>query len=118
MRVIYVAHPLNGPDREANRANAAKWCAWVAQLGHAPVADWIILSGELAEADGREMGLVIAHALVRRCDEVWLVGGRVSPGMQIEADEAVRLAKPVYDLTPYGYAPPSDPPVLLTRWVR
>lgn len=120
MRVVYVAHPLGGgEDREANRANAAKWCAWVARQGHAPVADWIILSGEFDESPGnRDLGLTIDLALVGRCDEVWLVGGRVSPGMQMEADRAVQLGKPVFDLSALGKAPPGAPggPGILTRW--
>lgn len=119
MRAIYVAHPLGaGADREQNRANASKWCAWVAGLGHAPVADWIILSGELEESpENREMGLAIDRALVARCDEVWLVGGRVSPGMRIEAKTASAHGKPVYDLTSLGYAPPVEAPALLLRWI-
>jgi hypothetical protein len=108
VRIVYVAHPLgSGPDREANRANAAKWCAWVAMQGFAPVADWIVLSGVLDEsADNRTLGLRIDLALIARCDEVWLVGGRVSPGMRIEADEAERLIKPILDLTHMGWRAP------------
>lgn len=119
MKVVYCAHQLGaGPDREQNRANAAKWCAWISSLGFAPVAGWIILSGEWSEsADNRSMGLAIDVALVGRCDEVWLVGGRVSAGMEIEGAAALRLGKPVYDLTWIGYAPPARPPTLLTPWV-
>lgn len=106
MKVIYVAHALGaGPDREANRARAARWCRWVALLGHAPVADWIILSGVFDESH-RERGLAIDCELVERVDEVWLVGGRVSPGMQVEADHARRCGVTVLDLTELGEEPP------------
>lgn len=109
MKVVYIAHPLNAPTREgieANRANAAKWCAWAARQGVAPVADWIILTGQWEEsAANRELGLRIDLALVARCDAVWLVGGRVSSGMQLEADEARRLGVPVVDLTYLGLLP-------------
>lgn len=27
-KVIYVAHPLSGPDPQANRDRASRWCAW------------------------------------------------------------------------------------------
>lgn len=107
--VVYIAHPLGaGLDREANRVNAARWCAWAAcTRGVAPVADWIILSGELDESpENRTLGLACDVALVARCDEVWLVGGRVSPGMQAEADAARDLGIPVVDLTSLGYAAP------------
>lgn len=110
MRVVYVAHPLGGgPDRERNRENAAKWVAWVAMQGHAPIADWIILSGEWDESPtNRARGIAIDLALVARCDELWLVGGRVSTGMQQEADEAIRLGKGVFDLTGLGVMPPVE----------
>ena len=109
--VVYIAHPLGGgSDREANRINAARWCAWAARArGVAPVADWIILSGELDESpENRTLGLACDVALVARCDEVWLVGGRVSPGMQVEADAARDLGIPVVDLTSLGRLPPQE----------
>lgn len=110
MKVIYVAHPLGaGPDRELNRANASKWCAWLArEFGVATIADWIVLSGQWDESPAnRDAGLAVDLALIARVDELWLVGGRVSPGMQIEADEALRLGKPVVDLTALGALPRS-----------
>lgn len=108
MKVVYVAHALgSGPDREQNRANAAKWGAWVATQGHAPVADWIWLSGEFAETPAaRARGLACDLALVARCDEVWLVGGRVTPGMREEAAEAERHGVTVVDMTGLGPLPP------------
>lgn len=108
MRVVYIAHPLgSGTDREENRANAARWVAWAALRGVAPVADWITLSGQFDESDeARARGLAIDVALVSRCDEIWLVGGRVSPGMQIEADAARQVPIRVYDFTYLGKLPP------------
>lgn len=110
MRIVYIAHPLNAPTREGidqNRANASKWVAWAANQGVAPIATWITLSGEWPEtAENRERGLLIDCALVERCDAVWLVGGRISTGMQIESDHARLIGKSVVDLTHYGALPP------------
>lgn len=109
MKVIYLAAPLgSGPDRERNRANAARWVAWATRAhAVAVVADWIVLSGVLPETPAnRELGLAADLALVARCDEVWLVGGRVSPGMAMEAAKARELGKPVVDLTHLGALPP------------
>lgn len=110
MRVVYVAHPLgqDGPERERNRKNAALWCGWLArEFDIAPVADWIVLSGVWTESEAnRERGLAIDFALITRCDELWLVGGRISPGMSAEAGRAHQHGKRVYDLTRLGYEPP------------
>ena len=111
MKVIYLAAPLgHGPDREQNRANAARWVAWATRKHTvAVIADWIILSGELAETPAnRALGLASDLVLVSRADELWLVGGRVSPGMAVEADMARRLGKPVIDLTHLGAVPPTE----------
>jgi hypothetical protein len=103
MKCVYIAHPLgSGADREKNRERAARWVAWAALQGVAPVADWIILSGQWDESM-RDLGLAIDVELVKRCDEVWLVGGRISPGMKIEAASAKR----VIDLTHLGEEPPN-----------
>ena len=105
--LVYIAHPLGaGSDREANRARAARWVAWAADRGAAPVADWIILSGQWDESR-REDGLAIDFALVAACRAVWLVGGRVSPGMVAEASHARALGIPVVDCTALGAEPPS-----------
>jgi hypothetical protein len=112
MRVVYLAHPLGaGPDREANRRSAARWLTWAATVRRvAVIADWITLSGELEETPGnRDLGLAFDLALVARADEIWLVGGRVSPGMAIEEAEARRIGKPVVDLTNTGPLPPETP---------
>ena len=108
MRVVYIAHPLGADplQREVNRARAARWVMWAAICGVAPVADWIILSGQ--EDDSfRDRGLAIDVALVARCDEIWLCGGRVSPGMAIERDAAIAAGVRVVDLTALGEEPPS-----------
>lgn len=107
MKVIYMAHPLGaGEDRERNRLNAIQWLAWLAEAyGVAVIADWITLAGVWAE-DRRELGLQFDLALVERCDDLWLVGGRISPGMEIERQHAERLGKRIVDLTHLGYAPP------------
>jgi hypothetical protein len=106
---IYIAHPLGaGPDRERNRENAARWVAWFARTFLiAPVATWVTLAGEWDEsAENRKLGLEIDLALIAACEEVWLVGGRISPGMAIEAEEARRLGKRVIDLTGFGFEAP------------
>lgn len=111
MRVAYVAHPLNGTPQEMglNRRRAARWCAWFAQQGFAPVATWIVLSQELSETqENRELGLAVDCATVERCDVIFLVGGRVSAGMRVEADHAAAHGVQVVDLTHLGEEPPEQ----------
>ena len=85
-----------------NRASASRFVARIAELGFAPVADWIILSGQWDESK-RELGLAVDFGLIEKCDELWLCGPRVSPGMLLEARHARTWGVRVYDYT--GVAP-------------
>jgi hypothetical protein len=98
MKVVYIAHPLgDGPDRDENMRRGAKWVAWAADQGMAPVCTWIVLASQWPETK-RDEGLAVDCALIDRCDEVWLVGPRVSKGMHVEAEHAKKVGKPVFVL--------------------
>lgn len=117
-RVVYVCHPLNAPTREGieqNRNRAARWSAFLALHFHvAPECSWIVLTGELEETpDNRRRGLEIDLALVERCDEVVLVGPRISEGMAIERAHAKKHGKPVANLT--GLA--MEPETIALAWL-
>jgi len=98
MKVVYVAHALSG-DREGNREKAAKWVANLAmRFDIAPIADWIILSGQWDEG-ARALGLSIDCALIEKCNEVWLVGESISKGMLVEVVHATKQGILVHDFT-------------------
>lgn len=108
MQVVYISHQLTADTREGferNLKNAAKWVSLAGLAGFAPVADWITLSGEWSEVEGRQRGLAIDCAQIERCDALWLCGGKVSPGMDVELSHAKRFGIPVIDLLQLGYAP-------------
>jgi hypothetical protein len=109
IRVLYLAHPVAG-DVTENLARAMRWLKWFA--AHDPetafIAPWIaaILSGEDdSDPESRARGIRHCTEVVRRCDGVVLVGGRVSDGMAIERAAAVLARLPVYDLTFLGAEP-------------
>lgn len=117
-RVIYLAHQLNAPTREGietNRKSAARWAAFLAtHFDVAPECSWIVLTGEFEEtAENRERGLKIDLALVAKCEEVVMVGPRVSDGMRIEANHAHSIGRPVYNLTSIGM----DPETVALAWL-
>ncbi|HEX9772554.1 MAG TPA: DUF4406 domain-containing protein [Steroidobacteraceae bacterium] len=122
MRVGYIAHQLGAPtvaEMEANRKNAELWLAWIAyHFDVAPVASWISLSRQWPESEKlRKRGLEIDCVLIRRCDEIWLVGGRISDGMRIEMDAARDAGVVVIDLTALGHSPPSDLMIDAVRYI-
>lgn len=101
--LVYIAHPLGkGADRESNRLAAAKILCDLQETykTHVFVASWITLASVWPESDHyRGIGIAADLALIDHCDEVWLVGPRISEGMQIEAIHATSLCKVVRDMT-------------------
>ncbi len=104
---IFLSHPVRG-DIPANLARAKRWILWCYRQGVSVVATWLIDCELLDDSDlaEREAGLRRNVELVSRCDELWLVGGRISEGMQREADAARAAGIPVRDLTHFGEEPP------------
>lgn len=104
MRRVYVAHQLSAPTREgieANRRAAARWAAWISTTFRVAVsADWIWMTGELTETEeNRAHGLACDLAHIERCDELWMVGPKVSSGMTLERQHAVICGLWTGDLT-------------------
>lgn len=105
---VYLAHPLSAPTREGidkNRANAAKWAAWLWRQGFSVQCSWIVCTGELEETpENRELGLMSDCEQVRRCDVMALCGPRISGGMLREAEHA----KLIVDFTWCGIELPTE----------
>lgn len=119
MRVIYLAHPLGAPTPEgveANKARARRWIRWVYNNfpNVAVIADWLITCDVLDDfnpehrAHGMEMNKAIIKSGGPR--EFWMVGGRVSNGMQGESITAVEAQLRIFDLTWLGEEPPAEVP--------
>jgi hypothetical protein len=118
VRTIYLAHPLSAETAagiEKNRTNAARWGIWIAKTFPCAVsADWIWWSMVLDETpENRALGLSRDFVQISKCQELWLVGGRVSGGMQLESDYAKCEGVPVRDLTSFGRLSPAFWPKLV-----
>lgn len=114
---VYLAHPLSG-NFERNKQNAADWLRFLRRLGtqaiselvgyefeHRPVIMCPWLGGaepDEATPGGREAVLADCKDTVMLYDELWYVGGQISPGMFDES----KVAWLVRDLTHLGEKPP------------
>ena len=96
MKLIYVASPYAG-DIEQNTAFARKACRHVMNEGHAFFAPHLLYPQLLDDSkpQERQAGLDMGLAMLPRCDELWCYGDRISFGMHLEIEEAVRLGIPV-----------------------
>ncbi len=112
MKLVYVAHPLAG-DIAKNIAKTKRWLRWIYQSfpDVAPIAPWVVdADGVLDDTNpsDRERGIKTDLTVIRRCDEIWLVGGRISFVMQAEMYEAERTGVSIRDLTDLGGEPPTS----------
>ena len=100
MKVIYIAHPLGreSNERACNIAQAERWFIFCADQGNCPMAPWLTLARHWTE-ERRGDGIAIDLRTIERCDELWLCGPRISPGMQLEKDHAHKFGIPVVDWT-------------------
>ena len=109
MKLIYLAHPVRG-DVLGNLARAKRWWRWIETSfpDTVVIAPWITVCEIFDDADEaqRMAGLRRGCAVVVRCDEIWLVGGRVSNGMRVELEAAAMTKVKVVDLTRLGEEPP------------
>ncbi len=109
--LIYLAHPVSG-DVPGNLARAKRWLKWACLSfpDDEVIAPWITECEIFDDADPeqREQGLQRCERVVERCHVLILVGGRISSGMQREADaaRAARYRTRVIDLTHLGDEPP------------
>ena len=96
MKLIYVASPYAG-DIEQNTEFARKACRHVMSEGHAFFAPHLLYPQLLDDSkpQERQAGLDMGLAMLPRCDELWCYGDRISFGMHLEIEEAVRIGIPV-----------------------
>jgi hypothetical protein len=112
--VAYLAHPVSAPTQagiDANLANARAWLKFLVDVTPWAIScPWMPYVECLPDTPGnpyRERGLADDLAMVERHDLVILVGGRVSAGMQMERDHAVKHGIRVVDLS-YVTSPPES----------
>lgn len=101
-KVIYMAHPYGGDPK--NLVEAKKCYRWIAlrEPNCAVIADWIITC-EVFDERHRERGMAMNRILMSRCNELWLVGPWVSPGMEVERTMAEQLGIYVRDWVGRSY---------------
>lgn len=96
MRLVYISSPLSG-DVERNIQKAKDYCAYAASCGVIPLAPHTIFTQYLDDTvpEQREQGLEMGRDLLRRCNELWIMGDRISSGMQEEIEYAKRIFIPI-----------------------
>jgi len=96
MKLIFICSPYRG-DIEANTARAKRYCYFAHTKGVAPLAPHLHNPHFLEEnlPEERQAGIAIGIEYLRRSDELWCFGDRVSEGMEMELQAAHHMKIPV-----------------------
>lgn len=104
MRAIYLCHPIAG-DVEANVAEVERIynALWKRGGLQYPVAPYLLSlkngTDDDSDPHSRARGLQIDSDMVKRCDEVWLFGPKISSGMWQEVAVAMACGIPIIPMT-------------------
>lgn len=97
MKRVYICSPYAG-DRAANTENAIRYCRFAAERGCDPFAPHLFYTRFLNDAvpSERLFGVELGLRRIEECDELWVFGNTISPGMQAEIERAERIGRPVH----------------------
>ena len=96
MKLVFICSPYRG-DVEANTARTKRYCYFAHTQGVAPVAPHLHNPQFLDEnfPDERQAGIAIGIEYLRRADELWCFGDRLTEGMVLELQAAQQLKIPI-----------------------
>lgn len=98
--VVYIASPLSG-DVEQNLQFARQACRYAIAQGVTPFAPHLLYTQMLDDKspEERQLGIDMGNRMLELCDELWLCGDHVSPGMEGEKELAERMGIPVRSIS-------------------
>lgn len=97
MKFVYVCSPLRG-DLERNIRKANGYCRFAVKQGVLPLAPHAIFTGFLDDTipEERQAGIDLGLELLKRSDEIWVFGERISEGMLAEIEAAKEMRIPIH----------------------
>lgn len=101
MKLVYIASPYAG-DVQSNTEAAKGYCRAALEEGVVPIAPHLLYPQFLEDSDPaeRNLGLRAGLELLARCNELWVCGPEISPGMAREIQFARGLGLPIWQVEP------------------
>ncbi len=106
MKMVYIASPFRGAYEEHIK-QAIEYCKIATTQGVLPLAPHLIFSQWCNDTIPmeREQGLSLGLALLSHCDELWVMGERISEGMRGEIEYAKEYGIPTHHIEDPTYLP-------------
>lgn len=87
--LVYICSPYAG-NIKRNCRNARKYCRFAMEHNVIPIAPHLLFSQFMDDDNPteREIALSMNMAVLRKCNELWVFGKRISAGMEVEINRA------------------------------
>lgn len=94
--LVYVCSPYSG-DVETNIESAKKFCRFALESGQIPLAPHLMFPQFMTDDNPqeRELALFMDIVLLGKCDELWVLGDKVTQGMAAEIEVAKKRRQPI-----------------------
>lgn len=91
--IVYICSPYSG-DVEMNVKKAKAYSRLAVDRGFVPLTPHLFLPAFISEETERKLALSAGLRFLSACQEIWICGGTVSPGMRNEIEHAKALRIP------------------------
>ena len=94
--LVYICSPYRG-DTIKNAENARSYSRAAVDRGYIPLAPHLLLPQYLSDdiPEERELAMFMNMVFLGKCNELWVVGSRITEGMQKEIEKAKRHCKTI-----------------------
>lgn len=94
--VVYICSPFSG-NVERNTENARRYCRFAVDSGYIPFAPHLFFPQFMndKDTDERRLALFMDIALLSKCAQLWVFGGNITKGMDIEIEKAKYKRQPI-----------------------
>ena len=87
--LVYICSPFSGNIAE-NTERTKRFCRFALEQGQIPLATTLMFPAFMDEDDPsqRELAITMDLVLMGKCQELWVLGDRITSGMAIEINRA------------------------------
>ena len=92
--LVYICSPYAG-DIQTNTEKARRYCRFAVGAGAIPFASHLLLPQFMSEETERDTAMLFNKVFLGKCEQLWVFGDRISPGMRKEIIWAKRYLKKI-----------------------
>lgn len=94
--LVFICSPYAG-NIQRNTERAREYCRFAVSKNCIPIAPHLLFPQFMEETDPaqRSLGIFFGLVLQSKCKEVWVFGGNITKGMEVEIEKARERGRPI-----------------------